>query len=486
MPNPKNYESEDDWMGACVPRMIDEGKKQDQAVAACMNMWRNKEVDEAVSFWQQFKELFTKEKPMKTVDGVKYPASDFLVVEDPQSPNTWHLQVKKHGTPDHNLMGAAKAALTSSGGHRGNPYQGPNKQEAIAKLKRLYASEKMEWTKEISSFLVWKEAETYRWLAVYSNKWRDQDNPPEILASTAHKDFVDAVDKGDWPYPEAWLWHVPGTKFGVADYVAYDESGFALASGTVDKGQEHIAEFLMAQDDLAMSHGMPVKEIERDTEDPTIITRYRTMEVSPLPRESAANRYGTAIEFREVKMAIPENKRPFLTGALGEKGLEDLEAKLADKAKELEELEIESKEEAPEEVECAEESGCEESEEEAKEESAPEPQYVTVDEMIQIFDGYVKPLVEQIASLNHTVAEQDKELKALRQSDEEKMKETLANTPAASLFERIGSVIGAPETYVDGRTSLAKDGPSETRDGRDGPAKVGIINELLAQTWGQR
>lgn len=508
MPDPKKYDSQDDWMGACVPKRIDEGDKRDQAVAVCLSMWRKKEMEsevkdklwDAVTSWESLMSLF-KEKPMKTVGGTKYPSSDFLVVEDSQSPSTWHLQVKKHGTPDHNLMGAAKAALTSAGGHRGNPYQGPGKVQAIAKLKRLYASEDMEWTKEIGNpFMVWKDTETdeWRWLAIYSNKWRDQDNPPEILASEAHKDFVKAVDAGDWPYPEAWLWHVPGTRFGVADFVAYDDVGFALASGTVDKGQESVAAFLAEQEDLSMSHGMPTKEIRRDDEDPTIITRYRSIEISPLPREAAANKHGTAIElFREVKMAIPDNKRAFLADAYGgEEGVQALEAKLADKAKELEEMDIESKEESLEEaeqeqVEPVETEEVEESEpkeeSEDKEEAAPEtPNYVTADEVAEAVGAYLKPLadlVERFEAMETAIEEQAKEIKALQKDDEEKLKETLADTPAASLFERIGSVIGSDETYVDGRTKLAKSGPSETNDDRHGPTPVGVLNEMIARSW---
>jgi len=42
-------------------------------------------------------------------------------------------------------MGGAKAALTSPGGHRGNKYEGPGKQEAIRKLKALYKSEGLAW-----------------------------------------------------------------------------------------------------------------------------------------------------------------------------------------------------------------------------------------------------------------------------------------------------------------------------------------------------
>lgn len=419
MPDPKKYDSEDSWMGACVPRMVDEGKPQKQAVAACLNMWRNKEIDETLGFWKQLRNFFVKDKS--------------------------------------------------------------EKEEEVTK------------SKEQSSFTLWKDTDTgaYRWLAVYSNKWRDQDNPPEILTSQAHRDFVEAVDKGDWPQPEAWLWHVPGTRFGVADWVAYDESGFALASGTVDEGMESVADFLATQEDLSMSHGMPVKEIERDTEDSTIITRYRTMEISPLPREAAANKYGTAIELiREVKMAIPDNKRTFLADAMGEKGLQDLEEKLADKAKELDDLEIQSKEEdaQEEEVECAENEECEE---ESKEETPvePTPNYVTAEEVAEAVGRYLKPVLEQLQAmpaLAEAVDELGKEVKALKRDDEEKVKETLANTPAASLFDRIGSVIGSDETYIDGRYKLAKAGPEETKDDRNGPTQVGILNELFSQSWGSR
>jgi len=69
------------------------------------------------------------------------PDSDFLVVADGKQ----HLPVKRDGKPDHNLMGAAWAAL--HGGYRGNQYEGPDKSSAIAKLKKLYASEGMETPK---------------------------------------------------------------------------------------------------------------------------------------------------------------------------------------------------------------------------------------------------------------------------------------------------------------------------------------------------
>lgn len=72
-----------------------------------------------------------------------YPASDYLVVEDPKKSTTWHLRVSNNGKISHGLMGGAWAALTDPNGYRGNKYAGPKKGEALRKLKALYKSEKM-------------------------------------------------------------------------------------------------------------------------------------------------------------------------------------------------------------------------------------------------------------------------------------------------------------------------------------------------------
>lgn len=44
MPKIDDYDNESDWMGACVPKMMEEGKDKDQAVATCMGMWEEKAV----------------------------------------------------------------------------------------------------------------------------------------------------------------------------------------------------------------------------------------------------------------------------------------------------------------------------------------------------------------------------------------------------------------------------------------------------------
>ena len=79
-----------------------------------------------------------------------HASSHYLVVEDPEHPSTWHLRVRDaSGAVNHTLMGAAWAAL--HGGYRGNKYEGPNKAEAISKLKGLYKSEGMPLPSESAS-----------------------------------------------------------------------------------------------------------------------------------------------------------------------------------------------------------------------------------------------------------------------------------------------------------------------------------------------
>jgi len=86
------------------------------------------------------------DKKTKSYDGENLPASAFLVVGDPDEPSTWRLPVRTaSGSVDRRRMGAAKAALTAPGGHRGKKYAGPKKSEAIKKLRALYKKEEMIW-----------------------------------------------------------------------------------------------------------------------------------------------------------------------------------------------------------------------------------------------------------------------------------------------------------------------------------------------------
>ncbi len=99
--------------------------------------------------------FFVQEKQRKVRESLSYEdymrlrendsdsPSDYLVVGDPKVKSTWHLPVRSGGSPNHNLMGAAYAALTSN--HRGHSYQGPNSGGALSQLHSMYRSEKMKW-----------------------------------------------------------------------------------------------------------------------------------------------------------------------------------------------------------------------------------------------------------------------------------------------------------------------------------------------------
>lgn len=69
--------------------------------------------------------------------------SDYLVVVDPEVRSTWRLPVKRDGQPNPYLMRAAWQALMSPRGYRGHRYRGPQREEAIKKLKALFAEAKM-------------------------------------------------------------------------------------------------------------------------------------------------------------------------------------------------------------------------------------------------------------------------------------------------------------------------------------------------------
>lgn len=162
---------------------------------------------------------------------------------------------------------------------------------------------------------------TYKWLAVYSNSFRDEDGTPEIIGSKSHKDFVEKVDAGIYDYPDLLLWHNPKWKFGKATVVAYDEVEpgivFAIAGGDIDEGKEHVAEALL-ESGVAWknSHGMPTEGIVRERGDSTIYEKHITTEITVLPGEYAANPL-TGFGLLGDDRMISNSKKAELMGKLG-------------------------------------------------------------------------------------------------------------------------------------------------------------------------
>ena len=386
-------------------------------------------------------------------------------------------------------------------------------------------------------FIIWKEKDgTLKWMARYSNKFRDDDLPPEIISEKSHERFVKLVDEGKAALPELYLWHIPELRFGKATHVAYDDSGFAMAAGVVDDTKEakELAEWLSVQKDVSVSHGMPTSTITRDPDDNTVIIQHETVEISVLPTWAAANKMtGFVIldsETKEKSMAIPDSKFASLVESWGAKpellreleGRNKADAEAAEKAgiesKELEKeetaentnttettevanvdenvtaeakAETESKEEADTSAET--ETAAEETESPADQEDTSQSEDIlaqspTRQEVVDFLADTIKPYLDRIGEVEKQVGGVEGKIdivleavKGMILSDEEKIQKAVLDTPAASmsalLAERF-SAVGKDRTSVDGRSSLAKSKPDEAPSPNAGDTGIPFIDRL--------
>ncbi|MHC4748344.1 MAG: hypothetical protein ACYTFW_00585 [Planctomycetota bacterium] len=382
-------------------------------------------------------------------------------------------------------------------------------------LKGILPVEQKEEIEPREDFLVWKQADgRLRWFTNYSNKFRDEDDPPEIISEKSHIRFEELVDTKQADMPELWLWHVPEWKFGVADWLAWDDAGFAVASGLVDEGKESVAEWIGAQKDVAVSHGMPKDSIMRDPDDPTIIVGHITREISPLPYFAAANKrtdyliLGNDKKEQEDAMAISDTKKLKLQESWNAPDgiLERLEASNADKAQKAIEEEVDFKEtedKETEEVETGEASAeqAEQTESEAETEEtvseaetqpeAEEQEVETTDDADETQSEFptrdevveaMTPMAKDIEALKEQTGLLTEAIKELLADDEEKVAKAAASTPPASIAALISknmSVVGSEEAKIKGSEALAKKKPKEAETA--GPTGIQFLDEILTQ-----
>lgn len=195
--------------------------------------------------------------------------------------------------------------------------------------------------------LVTKQADgRLRWVARYSNAWQDRDR--EIVTEAAHKEYVgwlyEQKAAGVDVFPELWLWHTPGTRFGAADWVDFAD-GFAHASGLIDDTPAAQATVTkLTGQRLGVSHGMICKQVGK------YITGYRSFEISVLPLERASvwttdfNVASTTVDgSKENVMAFTAERRKWLVDALGEPAVVQLEANTGAVAAQLKQLGVDYK-----------------------------------------------------------------------------------------------------------------------------------------------
>lgn len=302
---------------------------------------------------------------------------------------------------------------------------------------------------ETQPLFVWKEGDTYRWIAAYSNNRLDDEQ--EIISSASHKEFDEAIHKKEWPMPEAYLWHIP-YPIGVTDYHAYDEStGFPVAAGHFYKDKEWAAEGVIKENWTGNSHGMPDNWIKYDPDNPKVIIRHRTKEITFLPLWAAANKLTFNIINKELTMSelekgLPAHKRPDFVKAFGEERVKQIEDALADKSKEADEAGVVK-----------------------KEETTP-PAGVSHAEIAEV----LKEIKTMFSTFNTR-------LDALEKSvvKEEDTYDLMAILKAKS-------IIGSEVAKIDGRSILAKDAPVETPNPQAlGNHPVGLINNLFSanENW---
>lgn len=367
-----------------------------------------------------------------------------------------------------------------------------SKKDLLGKLKAI-GDAIVSWFKDEpddeTGMTIWKEGNVYWWMARYSNNFRDNDNPPEIISAESHRKFVDKVKEGKSPMPELWGWHKKEWRVGKAHGVAYDDVGFAVAIGTFDVGRDEVAEALMkSKEPIKVSHGMPISSIKRDENDSTIIVEHETREISFLPAWAAANKLTGFVvlnlESKEESMAIPDETKLDWISKLGIKpetlkSLEEANAADADKAI-SEGLESKETEVTPETQPAAEETQVAEQPEPEPEAKEAETVTLTVDQLRTAVQEAVTNIVAPVIERMNTLESGIKELK----ETSEKRDEVLKGTPAASLSALLGqfaqSAIGNPETRVDGRTSLAQSKPKEAAANVSGRTGIQFIDEMLA------
>jgi hypothetical protein len=366
-------------------------------------------------------------------------------------------------------------------------------------------------------FYIWKEQDgIYRWLGVYSNKFRDNDTPAEILAEKAHLHFIERVEKGELDYPSLYIWHIPHA-IGKADLLAYDNAGFSVVAGTID--EEYAIVLAKSSEDLAMSHGMSSQYIRRDEEDPTIIIEYVSEEVSILPRYAAANKMTEFLitkDEEEPMAIIPDEKRQQVAELLGEELTNRLESGLLAKGEKAIADGVEHKEEAKvENAETEGEAASDAKPEESVESSAEAEEKVsdsndnvesadvdaiekdgenkelakTLGAIVEAFTVSQGQVVDAVKALTERIDNIENSVNTLESSDETKIAKLAAGTPSASLeallLEQLGhkpgSVIGTKAALVHGNHKLAKEKPLETE--HDDKETEGAYSGLFFNQW---
>jgi len=333
----------------------------------------------------------------------------------------------------------------------------------VSAITRPFASKSAAVNQD--GMMFWKEGNgRVKFFGIYSNNYRDDDRPREIISEKAHKTFARLAQDGAVPMPELWVWHIPGSRIGEATWVDYVD-GMAVAAGYIDEGMEGKAMALKSMADsgmqIGMSHGMPVTSVLRSPEDETVIDFYRSREISVLPRPGAANKRTGFIVTKESKdMAkLTDDQRKFLHDMdFDDMSIEQIEGSISGMKQSADASGVDRKE-APA---LNKDEGEAAAAPTGDAEEAPTP--VTREEIAAALQAVVTPLIDQLAALQAAMGSVNSEVKALKGAAAEVQKQVNL-TPRASLAElATKTVFGSKEARVAPGSNLAKAAPEEAQE----------------------
>ena len=357
--------------------------------------------------------------------------------------------------------------------------------------------------------------EYVEWLDTY-----DGTEPAERLADVVAKaesygEILDWLDTNPAQPPELWFWHIDGTQYKQrATWWDYSD-GFLQFMWPLTESEAMQVKSFIEENDPAMSHGFVVLDYDAndDGTDIEFITQYRSYEGSILPLEAAANswtNFDLVTLAKEFKAMTPE-KRAMLekyfepekvdkivagnqaaqtnlmaAGIDSKEATDEVPTEESTEAvtEEKQETDMEDQQQAAEATdEVVDEAAAEATEEvtaEATDEVVPEATPETSeDELTAIVAQGFKAITDNIGALAATVGDIQAKQVELEQRMDEAVSEAATVDEAATakstgtsraglvaMIEQLTkgqSVVGLDATRIDGRTTISKAGPKETK-----------------------
>jgi hypothetical protein len=311
-----------------------------------------------------------------------------------------------------------------------------------------------------TEFSVYKAKDgTLRWFTRYSNAWEDLDK--ELITEAAHKEYIEWATSNNL-YPELWLWHTPGTRFGQADWLDF-AGGFAFAGGTVDADAEHVIDALKGKE-VGVRHGFLHSQKGK------YIDKYRTFEISVLPANRASvwtTNFSVTGKEREM-VTFSKTRRDWLVGIHGEDWVKEQEKAAGEQADNLRKLGTEYKSRDELEAEAAAGSAS------ASSGATPQTPPVTGEMLTEGFKavtGQITELGSQIAALTGAVSKINERVGVLETSDKARIEKAVADEHVA----RVGVAAAAAPRPTESAENVLKTGSKEGSEAQDG------MNWLLSQ-----